>query len=67
MLVPYMRARAEVEGFDGRGGLMGRAERVLLFSFGLILGLVEPMLWVFVVFVWLTALVRFINTYRSFE
>lgn len=67
MLVPYMRARAEVEGFDGRGGLMGRAERVLLFSFGLILGLVEPMLWAFVVLVWLTALVRFIHTYRSFE
>jgi len=67
MLVPYMRARAEVQGFDGRGGLMGRAERVLLFSIGLIVGLIEPMLWAFVVLVWLTALVRFINTYRSFE
>lgn len=67
MLVPYMRARAEAQGFDGRGGLMGRAERVLLFCLGLILGLVEPMLWVFVVLVWLTALVRFVNTYRSFE
>ena len=67
VFVPYMRARAEAEGFDGRGGLMGRAERVLLFSLGLILGVVEPMLWVFVVLVWLTALVRFIHTYRSFE
>jgi CDP-diacylglycerol--glycerol-3-phosphate 3-phosphatidyltransferase len=67
MLVPYMRARAEAEGFDGRGGLMGRAERVLLFNLGLIVGLIEPMLWAFVVLVWLTALVRFINTYRSFE
>ncbi len=67
MLVPYMRARAEAEGFDGRGGLMGRAERVLLFSLGLIVGLVEPMLWVFVVLVWLTAFFRFIHTYRSFE
>jgi phosphatidylglycerophosphate synthase len=67
MLVPYMRARAEAEGIDGRGGLMGRAERVLLFSFGLILGLVEPMLWAFVVLVWLTAFVRFVRTYRSFE
>ena len=46
---------------------MGRAERVLLFSLGLIFGLVEPMLWAFVVLVWLTALVRFIHTYRSFE
>ena len=66
MLVPYMRARAEIEGFDGRGGLMGRAERVLVFCVGLMLGFVEPMLWVFVVLVWLTAFSRFISTYRSF-
>ena len=67
MLVPYIRSRAEVEGFNGKVGLMGRAERVLLFTIGLISGLVEPMLWVFVVLVWLTALMRFIDTYRSFE
>ena len=67
MLVPYIRSRAEVEGFNGKGGLMGRAERVLLFTMGLIAGYVEPMLWVFVVLVWITALMRFIDTYRSFE
>lgn len=67
MLVPYIRSRAEVEGFNGRGGLMGRAERVLLFTVGLIVGYVEPMLWIFVILVWITALVRFIDTYRSFE
>lgn len=67
MLVPYMRARAEVEGFNGRGGLMGRAERVLLFTIGLITGYVEPMLWVFVALVWITALMRFVDTYRSLE
>jgi CDP-diacylglycerol--glycerol-3-phosphate 3-phosphatidyltransferase len=67
MLVPYIRSRAEVEGFNGKAGLMGRAERVLLFTVGLITGLVEPMLWVFVILVWLTALLRFMDTYRSFE
>lgn len=67
MLVPYMRARAEVEGFNGRGGLMGRAERVLLFTIGLIVGQVEPMLWIFVALVWITALMRFFDTYRSLE
>jgi phosphatidylglycerophosphate synthase len=67
MLVPYIRSRAEVEGFNGKGGLMGRAERVLLFTVGLITGFVEPMLWIFVVLVWITALMRFIDTYRSFE
>lgn len=65
MLVPYMRARAEIEGFDGKGGLMGRAERVFLFSLGLWTGYVEAMLWVFVVLVWLTAVIRFVKTYRS--
>jgi phosphatidylglycerophosphate synthase len=65
LLVPYIRARAEAEGFSGRGGLMGRAERVILFCGGLLFGLVEPMLWVFVTLVWITAAVRFVRTYRS--
>ena len=67
MLVPYVRSRAEVEGFDGKVGLMGRAERVLLFTIGLMTGLIEPMLWVFVILVWLTAIMRFVDTYRTFE
>jgi CDP-diacylglycerol---glycerol-3-phosphate 3-phosphatidyltransferase len=67
MLVPYIRSRAEVEGFNGKVGLMGRAERVLLFTVGLMIGLMEPMLWIFVILVWLTALMRFFDTYRSFE
>ncbi|HEU4894523.1 MAG TPA: CDP-alcohol phosphatidyltransferase family protein [Acidimicrobiia bacterium] len=67
MLVPYMRARAEAEGLDGTGGLMGRSERLLLFCSGLIFAFIEPMLWIFVVLVWLTALTRFLRSYRSIE
>lgn len=67
MLVPYMKARAEAEGLDGSGGLMGRTERLILFCAGLILNFVEPMLWVFVVLVWVTALIRFLRSYRSFQ
>ncbi len=67
MLVPYIRSRAEAEGFNGKAGLMGRAERILLFTVGLMIGFVEPMLWIFVILVWITALMRFIDTYRSFE
>lgn len=65
MLVPYMRARAELEGLVGTGGLMGRGERLILFCGGLIFGFVEPMLWIFVVLVWVTALTRFARSYRS--
>lgn len=65
MLVPYMRARAEAEGLSGQGGLMGRTERLVLFCSGLIFGFVEIMLWIFVVLVWFTALVRFLRSYRS--
>lgn len=65
MLVPYMRARAEAEGLDGTGGLMGRTERLILFCAGLIFAFVEPMLWIFVVLVWLTAFTRFLRSFRS--
>jgi CDP-diacylglycerol--glycerol-3-phosphate 3-phosphatidyltransferase len=65
MLVPYMRARAEAEGLEGKGGLMGRPERLILFCAGLILGFVEVMLWIFVVLVWFTAVHRFLRSYRS--
>lgn len=67
MLVPYMKARAEAEGLDGSGGLMGRTERLILFCAGLIFSFVEPMLWIFAVLVWLTALLRFLRSYRSIQ
>ncbi|MGH9195257.1 MAG: CDP-alcohol phosphatidyltransferase family protein [Acidimicrobiia bacterium] len=65
MLVPYLRAKAEAEGLDGRGGMMGRAERVLVFTVGLLLGVVEPMLWLLVVATWATVGWRFFLTYRQ--
>ena len=34
MLIPFLRAWAEAAGLPGKGGLMGRAERSLLFVFG---------------------------------
>src|SRR5688572_26391986 len=67
LLVPYLRAKAEAEGLDGRGGMMGRAERVILFSAGLFTGLIEPMLWVIVVDVWATVWWRFFLTFRDLK
>ena len=65
LLVPYMRAKAESVGLEGKGGLMGRAERVILVSLGIIVGLIEPMLWLFVLATWLTVWQRFWSTYRQ--
>ena len=65
MLVPYLRAKAESVGLAGRNGIMGRAERVILFAVGLVLSQVEPMLWAMVVLVWATAIQRFVSTYRQ--
>ncbi len=67
LLVPYMRSKAESVGLDGKGGLMGRAERVILVTLGLLTGLIEPMLWVFVAAVWFTAGQRFWSTYAKIE
>lgn len=67
ILVPYMRAKAEAEGQQGQGGLMGRTERLILFCAGLVFGFVEVMLWIFVITVWFTAMYRFVKTYRSIE
>lgn len=67
LLVPYMRAKAESLDLDGRGGVMGRAERVILVTLGLITGLVEPMLWLMVVGTWFTVGQRFWITYRRIE
>lgn len=67
MMIPYIRAKAESLGVDGRGGLMGRAERVILLTAGLVTGWVEPMLWAMVVTTWFTAGQRFWSTYRTAE
>lgn len=63
LLIPYVRAKAESWGAEGRGGWMGRAERMLLCLVGVILAgfgleVLEPMLWIFVVLTGLTVVQR---------
>lgn len=72
LLVPYVRAKAEIAGLEGRGGWMGRAERMLLILFGMMavgLGLkvMEPLLWVFVVLTGLTVAQRIRKTWQQLE
>lgn len=63
LLIPYLRAKAEAEGVEGKGGLMGRAERLLLFCWGLgLAGLNLPVLagtiWALAALTWLTVTQR---------
>ena len=58
LLVSYLRARAESVGADGRGGLMGRAERVILFTAGLVFSFIPVMLWMMAVLTWMTVAQR---------
>jgi archaetidylinositol phosphate synthase len=41
LTVSYVRARAEADGINCKGGLMERAERLIILSFGAFLGLIN--------------------------
>jgi phosphatidylinositol phosphate synthase len=66
MLISYERAKAESLGFDARGGLMERAERLIALSVGLLFeGLLVPVLWVMLVLTTLTAVQRFARVWSQ--
>ena len=67
LITSYVRARAEGLRADGRAGLMGRAERVILYCIGVIGGFLGPMLWAMVCLTWLTVVQRFVSTWRQLE
>ncbi len=66
LLISYERAKAESLGFDARGGIMERAERVIVLCVGLLIGfLLVPLLWVMLVLTLLTAGQRFVKVWRQ--
>ncbi len=66
MLISYERAKAEALGFDARGGLMERAERLVFLAFGLLFeSLLVPVLWVMLVLTLFTAGQRFVTVWRQ--
>ena len=66
MLVSYQRAKAESLGFDARGGLMERAERIILLGLGLLFEwALIPVLWIMLVLTVLTAGQRFVKVWRQ--
>lgn len=66
LLVSYERAKAESLGFDARGGLMERAERLIVLAFGLLFdSLLIPVLWVMLAATIFTAGQRFVKVWRQ--
>lgn len=72
LLVPYVRAKAELYDLEGKGGWMGRAERMILILVGTIIvgagaPIMEPLLWVFVVLTGFTVAQRIRKTWQQLD
>lgn len=65
LVISYERARAEALGYDARGGLMERAERMVLLAIGLAFDVLVPVLWVMLVLTGFTAVHRFVKVWRQ--
>jgi len=66
MLISYERAKAESLGFDARGGLMERAERIIVLGVGLLFdSMLIPVLWLMLSATLVTAIQRFVKVWRQ--
>ena len=65
-VVSYMRAKAESLGFDAKGGIMERAERIIVLAVGLLFdSLLVPILWVMLVLTLVTMVQRFVKVWKQ--
>jgi CDP-diacylglycerol--glycerol-3-phosphate 3-phosphatidyltransferase len=65
-LISYQRAKAESLGFQAKGGIMERAERIILLAFGLLFeGLLVAVLAVMLVLTLFTAVQRFVKVWNQ--
>lgn len=66
LLISYERAKAESLGYDAKGGLMERAERLIALGLGLLFqSLLIPILWIMLGLTLLTAAQRFAKVWRQ--
>jgi CDP-diacylglycerol---glycerol-3-phosphate 3-phosphatidyltransferase len=66
MLISYERAKAESLGFDARGGVMERAERLAVLGIALLFEVILiPALWLMLVLTAVTAVQRFVTVWRQ--
>jgi CDP-diacylglycerol--glycerol-3-phosphate 3-phosphatidyltransferase len=67
-LVSYQRAKAESLGISAKGGLMERAERMILLGIGFLApSFLVPVLWIMLVLTMATAVGRFVKVWRLAE
>ena len=65
-LISYERAKAELLGYQAKGGLMERAERMVVLGFGLCFKtILVPVLWVMLALTSATAVQRFFKVWRQ--
>jgi CDP-diacylglycerol--glycerol-3-phosphate 3-phosphatidyltransferase len=65
MLISYERARAEALGYNARGGLMERAERMVLLGVALFFHVLVAALWIMIALTAITAVHRFVKVWRQ--
>ena len=65
LLISYERSRAESLGFNGKGGLMERAERMLVLGLGLTFSYLTLALWLLLVLTTATVVQRFLLVWRQ--
>lgn len=66
LIISYERAKAEALGFSAKGGIMERAERIILLGLGLLFqSLLLVVLWVMLALTVLTAVQRFVKVWRQ--
>ncbi|MGP0030467.1 MAG: CDP-alcohol phosphatidyltransferase family protein [Acidimicrobiales bacterium] len=65
-LVSYERAKAESLGLSAKGGLMERAERMVLLGIAFVdSAFLVPVLWIMLVLISVTAVARFVKVWRA--
>ena len=61
LIISYARARAEGLGKSCQTGLMERAERIILMSFGALTGLILPIMWIMLIMTHITVIQRIVH------
>ncbi|MEM7140048.1 MAG: CDP-alcohol phosphatidyltransferase family protein [Actinomycetota bacterium] len=66
MFISYQRAKAESLGYDAKGGIMERAERIIVLALALLFSeYLIPILWVMFALTAVTAIQRFVKVWKQ--